>query len=580
MKRILIVLIFFLQSCSLNDPKPIIEPVIGKFILEKSVILANTSFSKNKTINIGSEGSDLGLKGLELKQNSEGDRTAQIEVSASKITSHTFGKSINPVTPLITIHATNEKFEEDGLYLLQIPLSKTISSDEFAMGFYYEESTGKLEGIPMVQYSSSSITIATRHFSSLFVSVIKKSDLPDNIASGFNPEVDGWPFVNYGTAYNRGGICGGMSITAMYAYLYQGGNLVKNADNEGNTAFKTPTIWQDDSYGIIYSDFGQDEYARIFKSWKSDLWLSGIQDELTYRAFAYSMMVTGEPQLVRIDAKNSAHAMVVYAIREKQLIVYDPNYPKNTERLINFKGSSSMTFEPYNSAENAAELVAGRGKAYPHITYAAKTAVADWDRIAKVWTIYKNKSLYEQYYGIKDLKLEIYNLKDSLIASTSENTSVILSKIKIYYSQPNFPDNISGFLIDKEGKSISSTYTLKRGDNYIGLYLKSPENDGSWFGFKWFNVKLTDFDENLIGKWEFYQAETKETFYWQFNSDGTCIQFIAGKKYDWKWTNENGQLKLYVDNGKPAYMTYKIIGNELYFWVDSMNIWGLPFVKI
>ena len=201
MKRILFVLIllFSLQSCNLNDPKPIIEPVVGKFILEKSVTLINTSFSKSKTINIGSEGSDLGLKGLELKQNSEGNRTAQIEISASKITSHTFGKSITPVSPLITIHSTNEKFEEDGLYLLKIPLSKTISSDEFAMGFYYDELTGELEGIPMVQYNSSSITIATRHFSSLFVSVIKKSDLPDNIESGFNPDVDGWPFANYGT---------------------------------------------------------------------------------------------------------------------------------------------------------------------------------------------------------------------------------------------------------------------------------------------------------------------------------------------------------------------------------------------
>ena len=379
--------------------------------------------------------------------------------------------------------------------------------------------------------------------------------------------------------YNKG-ICAGMSATAMYAYLNQGGNLVKNADNEGNTDFKTPNIWQDDSYGIIYSNFGHEEYLRIFYSWESEMWLFGIEDELTYRAFAYSMMVTGEPQFVRIDKDNAAHAMVVYAIREKQLMVYDPNYPKNTERLINFKGGTTMTFEPYNSADNATELATGKDKLYPYITYAAKTAVIDWNRLGQGWVFYKDRSLHAAAYGIKDLKLNILNSKDSLIASISEKTSVILSEIKITYSQPNFSGKTDGYLIDKEGKSISNTYTLKKGDNYIGLYLKAPKGDARWFGFKWFNVRLTDFDESLIGKWEFYRAETKETFYWQFNSDGTCVQFSSGKKYDWKWTNENGQLKLYVDNGKPAYMTYKIIGNELYFWVDSMNIWGLPFVKV
>lgn len=574
-------LIIFLQGCKFDEPNPTIEPVTGKFTLEKSVILISSSFSNGKTLTVGSLGEELGLKGLELKQNSEGNRTAQIEISASKISSHTFGSNISPVSPLISIHTSNEKFEEDGLYLLKIPLSRTISSDEFVMGFYYDQSTGKLEGIPMVSLNSTSITIATRHFSDLFASVIKKSKLPDNIETGFNPKADGWPFVNYGTAYNNGGICGGMSITAMYAYLYKGGNLVSNADNEGNTNFKTPNIWEDDSYGIIYADFGQDEYTRIFKSWHSDMWLKGIEDELTYRAFSYSMMITGEPQLVRIDRDGGAHAMVVYAIREKQLMIYDPNYPKNTERSINFKGGTTMTFDPYSSAENATELANGRGVMYPYITYAAKTAVADWSRIDKAWTLYKDRTLYASDYGIKDLKLKVYNTKDSLISAFSEKTSITLKEIKFGYSQPNFT-GLSAYLIDKEGKSIpgNKSYTLSKGDNYVGLILNSPATDGGWFGFKWFNIRLTDFDENLVGKWELGVPTDKDNYYyWEFKTDGSAVQFINGTKYNWKWTNENGQLKLFVDNGKPAYLTYKIVGNELYFWVDSMSIWGSPFVK-
>lgn len=178
MKKIAIVSIIllslFLEACKLADPTPSIEPVTGKFTLEKSVLLTNSTFSNGKILTIGSVGEDLGLKGLELKQNSEGNRTAQIEISASKISSHTFGSNISPVSPLISIHTSNEKFEEDGLYLLKIPLSRSISSDEFVMCFYYDQSTGKLEGIPMVSSNSTSITIATRHFSDLFASVIKK----------------------------------------------------------------------------------------------------------------------------------------------------------------------------------------------------------------------------------------------------------------------------------------------------------------------------------------------------------------------------------------------------------------------
>lgn len=92
---------------------------------------------------------------------------------------------------------------------------------------------------------------------------------------------------------------------------------------------------------------------------------------------------------------------------------------------------------------------------------------------------------------------------------------------------------------------------------------------------------MTDFDENLLGKWQLGVPTDKDNYYyWEFKADGSAVQFINGTKYNWKWTNENGQLKLYVDNGKPAYLTYKIVGNELYFWVDSMSIWGSPFVKV
>ncbi|SOE20206.1 hypothetical protein SAMN06298216_0701 [Spirosomataceae bacterium TFI 002] len=81
-------------------------------------------------------------------------------------------------------------------------------------------------------------------------------------------------------------------------------------------------------------------------------------------------------------------------------------------------------------------------------------------------------------------------------------------------------------------------------------------------------------DENLFGKWVFEDGS-----YWQFNPDGTCIQHINGVSYDWLWMIENGQLKLYIPNGKPAFKTYKIEGNKLYFWVEQVKTWSLPYTK-
>ena len=84
-------------------------------------------------------------------------------------------------------------------------------------------------------------------------------------------------------------------------------------------------------------------------------------------------------------------------------------------------------------------------------------------------------------------------------------------------------------------------------------------------------------DANLYGTWVNGTGDDETS--WTFKSNGTCIQYIYYEEYDWEWGIENGQLKLFVDNGIPAYKTYKIEGNKLYFWSEFINDWGLPFTK-
>lgn len=84
-------------------------------------------------------------------------------------------------------------------------------------------------------------------------------------------------------------------------------------------------------------------------------------------------------------------------------------------------------------------------------------------------------------------------------------------------------------------------------------------------------------DANLYGTWVNGSGDDETS--WTFKSDGTCIQYIYYEEYDWEWGIEDGQLKLFVDNGIPAYKTYKIEGNKLYFWSEFIDDWGLPFTK-
>jgi hypothetical protein len=85
-------------------------------------------------------------------------------------------------------------------------------------------------------------------------------------------------------------------------------------------------------------------------------------------------------------------------------------------------------------------------------------------------------------------------------------------------------------------------------------------------------------DSALFGQWVFTDSNN-DIFGWTFNDDGSCIQTSYSQNYNWKWEIENQRIKLYVDGGTPAYYTYKIEGNQLFLWVDSISDWGLPFTK-
>ncbi len=100
------------------------------------------------------------------------------------------------------------------------------------------------------------------------------------------------------------------------------------------------------------------------------------------------------------------------------------------------------------------------------------------------------------------------------------------------------------------------------------------------------DVRDVDLDPELFGRWELRNPAGKLEYAWEFNDDGTAVQFIYDDEYDWVdkeidwlWEIKDEQLKYYVEDGVPIYRTYKVEDNRLYFWAEGLDMWGVPYIK-
>jgi len=285
--------------------------------------------------------------------------------------------------------------------IMEVKIPVKVPEGQFAMGFLYDDKTKKLEGLPLAAQDDGSITIVTRHFSNLIVSIIDMAklnlDIDKDIDSGFRPGVDDWQFVNRGSYIERSGHCAGQSLAAMWYYITRPDgkdvSLYGRYDNNGSKP-ATPNFQEDDSFGYRFSSVVQHDADWEKLSVKVTRETLSEYPETTLRLFAYSMLLTGEPQYVSVrhtlTLPESGHALVVYRVSAGKLYVSDPNYPGKTDRFIEY---ANGTFIPYSSGANAEEIAAGRGKQYNRIAYIAKTSLIDWAKISTRWAELRNGTI-------------------------------------------------------------------------------------------------------------------------------------------------------------------------------------------
>jgi len=442
-------------------------------------------------------------------------------VSSGPVPSYVTGEHIKPITPLIWIENGGDYSDE----LMEITIPVTSKPGYFAMPFFLDTVTGKLEGIPVVSWQEDHIVAVSHHFSAFFVSEIAIDALEkiNKIDTGFKPGRDNWGFINKGSYVSPRGICSGMTMTAMWYYLEQYPSshisLQKRFDNLPRN-FATPGLGWDDSLGIKWAsavqkdqnNYSQRAGIKVVREWETKS--AGSFDQGVWYCFAYSMLVTHEPQYISIQGHNTAtnkrygHALAAYAIdmNTGTLSVYDPNYEISKGRNV-FFDKNTRRFKNYTSALNAKQLETGSGLPFEKFKYFAKSAIVNWKKVGKRWNEVEAESIAQGLFPTYHwMEIDKKNQALGKILKTHQtHKEIIRLKTDADIPAAFYPGKIwrvsqfnsdgrrpNATIVKTKAKSKNGIVDipLKPGLNRIGIRVLAKPQDHSyeWIGFDWFEI--------------------------------------------------------------------------------------------
>ncbi len=239
-----------------------------------------------------------------------------------------------------------------------------LAATETAAPFYFDPASKTLEGIPLVQVTDTSMTLATKHFTSNEVAIpgsgltggglraglrmgfgtvivvwvrTNTAGLVGSWHSHFDTGVDDWEFVNYGDYIGPGGDCEGMSVTAIYwQYFFRPGGTGQGLYHQFDQSLLNQ--W-DNVQGIRYAGSVQGDYEKNFSAGVNQVRMLITQGQLhgtspvtfTARWILLTLKLTGQPVLMALHGPAGGHAVVAYAAdfdgTDTEVAFADPNYP-------------------------------------------------------------------------------------------------------------------------------------------------------------------------------------------------------------------------------------------------------------
>jgi len=526
-RTVLILALFCIFSSCKKDSNNPVSPddnnTGGKISVGSTVDLTTQAIgSGGGTIKVNKTGDPLDGMEIIVEPNSFAS-TKNFKISYAEIKSHQFGQYFNPISPLIKI--SYEGGYSDQPMEVKVPIK--LPAGYFAMGFFYDEKTGTLEGLPVDTLDNNFIKVSTRHFGSSSSTLGKANGLNDGvcmaemiitsidesvlksqtvIASGFKSGEDDWEFINWGSYIALHGHCAGQSMTAMWYYYekhLKGEQSLFHKYDTFNDKTKPDSLWQDNPYGYRYASTIQKDFH--WDDWSDNLDFKATIPKLNFNSFALSILLTGEPQFVLI--KNShglgAHAMIVTKVNynEGKLYIADPNYPNN--RAPKDGSESIRVIELINNQFKAYETGLNAGAesiTMDKIGYFGKTAYIEWGQMGKRWTEFENKTIGNDRFPTYELMF-----KDGESALPIQDNMIYEDdSIKVYSRSVGCDGMLSGTnnkqpmeIFGEKGNEIpailSSGYykfKLNPGLNKIGFCLSGFNLDlrARYMDFKWFNI--------------------------------------------------------------------------------------------
>lgn len=442
-----------------------------------------------------------------------------------------------PISPLI--HIDNQDSDAQQPLTVTIPIDIDTST-EFAMAFYFDETTHEFEAIPTLTLTNDQLQIYTSHFSNIIVSKVMHAELfdlvfmnPEKLDSGFTAGVDDFPFNNYGSELTKDGHCAGQSLAMMWYYTER---KLKLGEESLHTRFDedTPDFWLDDTNAYRFASILQDTFD--FDSPQYDYYFDLLKspDQERFFSAAYALYITRKPQLFAVyalDAHNQiagGHALVInkisYDLNHYKIHIVDPNFNGDTNRYITYDENSG--FGTYYSGKNADDITNNKGVYYTEIAHIGQSALTDYKNVQKQFDKVLNHTIGEEVFSsvqfeyLKKQADDTYqwvSLPKNLTYEAMTVDQIITNRqigIRVigkwqYYQTTIFKDHTPQFYSRSiDWKKLEFTVDLSLGVNQIGIYyeqlLRNPiENDYDSFynGYYAFEITLVD-DEPVVYDWD------------------------------------------------------------------------------
>jgi hypothetical protein len=408
-----------------------------------------------------------------------------MSVLTTKILGASFGDMVAPASSLVVV-------DNGGIVAAQpitISIPVTVPDGKFAIAVYYDESKGTLEPLPILSEKDGVLQTVTRHFSSIFVTVVDIALLAQGIIdSGFRPGVDSWQFVNHGSAISTGGHCSGQSLSALWYYDEQkiansAPSLFGRFDDridalpyDATSAFQ----WDDSDAYRLASMVQTDQYGKGQSTYETMMDKVSKMEfgRLQFYAFAYAILLTGQPQYVGLMAKaGGGHAMIVYAVTPDALLISDPNYPSEY-REIPFNSKTGV-LGPYEAQATAADAKFP----FEYIGYYAKSALINWQGLGGRWDQFLKGTIGDDKFPT--MNLEVKQVDDKGVESwvpLANGYKVKKDVTSVTVRAPSTPwdDRLDAYSgsnrILRGGWNTAITVPLKEGVNPLGF---------AWWYFFW-----------------------------------------------------------------------------------------------